>query len=82
MTNDIHSNAAGVSEATPIETLCERIGEQRIMLFKATGVLEIMAKSQGMNPEHLEDSAAVVAKLIGEINDALDRIESDLRAVC
>lgn len=69
------------NETQTIETLCERIGEQRMLLFKATGVLEIMAQSQGMNPEHLEDSAAVVSKLIGEINDALDSIESDLRAI-
>ncbi|HEC15728.1 MAG TPA: hypothetical protein ENI99_04015 [Sedimenticola sp.] len=82
MTDDIHSNAESVSEATPIETLCEQIGEQRIMLFKATGVLEIMAKSHDMDSEHLEDAAAVVAKLIGEINDALDHIETDLRAAC
>lgn len=69
------------NETQTIETLCERIGEQRSLLYKATSVLDVMSKTQGIDVEAMEDTAAVVSKLIGEINDALDGIESDLRKI-
>ena len=69
------------NETQTIETLCERLGEQRSRLYKATSVLDVMSRAQGIDVEAMEDTAAVVSKLIGEINDALDSIESDLRNI-